>query len=83
MELVLQMNETNSTNSGNSSGKININKAAEIELTQLPGIGPSKASAIIQHRSEHGNFHVVEDLKQVTGIGDKTFEQLKDLIDVK
>ena len=83
MELFLQMTEINSTSSGNSSGKININKAAESELTQLPGIGPSKASAIIQHRSEHGNFHVVEDLKQVTGIGDKTFEQLKDLIDVK
>ncbi|MBD8032051.1 helix-hairpin-helix domain-containing protein [Solibacillus merdavium] len=83
MELFLQMTEINSTSSGNSSGKININKAAESELTQLPGIGPSKASAIIQHRSEQGNFRTVEDLKQVTGIGDKTFEQLKDLIDVK
>ncbi|WP_318245203.1 helix-hairpin-helix domain-containing protein [Solibacillus faecavium] len=83
MELLLQMTETNSTSSGNSSGKININKATESELTQLPGVGPSKASAIIQHRSEHGNFQKVDDLKQVTGIGDKTFEQLKDLIDVK
>ena len=83
MEQFLQMTETSSTSSGNSSGKININKAAESELTQLPGIGPSKASAIIQHRSEHGNFQTVDDLKQVTGIGDKTFEQFKDLIDVK
>ena len=83
MEQFLQITETSSTSSGNSSGKININKAAESELTQLPGIGPSKASAIIQHRSEQGNFRTVEDLKQVTGIGDKTFEQLKDLIDVK
>lgn len=52
-------------------------------MTQLPGIGPAKAAAIIQHRSEQGNFQIIEDLKNVTGIGDKTFEQLKDLIDVK
>lgn len=83
MELFLQITETNPTSKGNGSGKININKASESELTQLPGIGPSKASAIIQHRSEHGDFRTAEDLKQVTGIGDKTFEQLKDLIDVK
>lgn len=67
----------------NQSGKINLNKANESELTQLPGIGPSKANAIIGHRTEQGNFQTIEDLKKVTGIGEKTFEQLKDLIDVK
>ncbi len=67
----------------NKSGKINLNKANESELTQLPGIGPSKANAIIGHRTEHGNFQTIEDLKKVTGIGEKTFEQLKELIDVK
>lgn len=79
----LQTSPANGSGSGSANGKININKAMEAELTQLPGIGPSKAGAIIQHRSEHGNFQVIDDLKKVTGIGDKTFEQLKDLIDVK
>lgn len=75
---------TTSSNSGvNSAGKININTANDSELTQLPGIGPSKASAIIGHREEHGKFQTIDDLKKVTGIGEKTFEQLKDQIDVK
>lgn len=84
LEQLVQISTANSSNnSSNNTGKINLNKATESDLTQLPGIGPSKASAIIQHRTEHGNFKTSEDLKQVTGIGDKTFEQLKDLIDVK
>ncbi|MFS0875464.1 helix-hairpin-helix domain-containing protein [Solibacillus isronensis] len=83
MEQIIQAGPATGSGSGNTTGKININKALEAELTQLPGIGPSKAGAIIQHRSEHGNFQVIDDLKKVTGIGDKTFEQLKDLIDVK
>lgn len=83
LEQLVQISSANAPNSSNSTGKINLNKATESDLTQLPGIGPSKANAIIQHRTEHGNFKTSEDLKQVTGIGDKTFEQLKDLIDVK
>lgn len=69
--------------STNSSGKVNINQATESELTTLPGIGPAKATAIIQHRTEVGKFQTIEDLKKVSGIGAKTFEQLKELIDVK
>lgn len=65
------------------SGKININVADETQLTTLPGIGPAKAKAIIAHREEQGKFQSIEGLKDVTGIGDKTFEQLKDLIDIK
>mgnify|MGYP003531862334 FL=1 len=65
------------------SGKININVADETQLTTLPGIGPAKAKAIIAHREENGKFQSIEGLKDVTGIGDKTFEQLKDLIDIK
>lgn len=83
MEQIIQASPANGSSSGSTTVKININKAMEAELTQLPGIGPSKAGAIIQHRSEHGNFQAIDDLKKVTGIGDKTFEQLKDLIDVK
>ena len=48
----------------------------------LPGIGPSKAKAIIQYREEHGTFKKIEDLKSVSGIGEKTFEKLKDLITI-
>lgn len=83
MEQIIQAGPATGSGSGSATGKININKAMEAELTHLPGIGPSKAGAIIQHRSEHGDFQVIDDLKKVTGIGDKTFEQLKDLIDVK
>lgn len=83
--LIAGISTSSSTGGGgvNKSGKINLNKASETELTQLPGVGPSKANAITQHRTEHGNFQTIEDLKKVTGIGEKTFEQLKDLIDVK
>lgn len=82
----IQMPQTSSNSTSasvNSSGKVNINQATESELTTLPGIGPSKAAAIIQHRTEVGTFQTVEDLKSVSGIGEKTFEQLKELIDVK
>ncbi|SOC36354.1 helix-hairpin-helix domain-containing protein [Ureibacillus acetophenoni] len=66
-----------------SSNLVNINMANESELSTLPGIGPSKAQAIIAYRQEQGNFQTVEDLKNVTGIGDKTFEKLKEFITVK
>lgn len=68
--------------SQSSNGTININAADEAELIALPGIGPSKAAAIIAHREEHGPFTAIEGLKDVTGIGDKTFESLKDMISV-
>lgn len=61
---------------------VNINTADESQLTTLPGIGPAKAKAIIQYREEHGKFKHIEELKNVSGIGDKTFEKLKDLITI-
>lgn len=64
-------------------GKINLNKADETELETLPGIGPAKASAILDYRKQNGMFQSVEDLKKISGIGDKTFEKLKDLISVQ
>ncbi len=63
-------------------GKININKADEAALSTLSGIGPSKAQSIIAYRQENGRFQSIEDLKKITGIGDKTFEKLKDSITV-
>ncbi len=71
------------SNNESSSGKVNINSADEAVLTTLPGIGPSKAQAIIEYRENSGSFKTIEDLKNVSGIGDKTFEKLRDFIDVK
>ncbi|MBU8770368.1 helix-hairpin-helix domain-containing protein [Cytobacillus oceanisediminis] len=65
------------------NGKINLNQANESELQTLPGIGPSKAAAIIEHRETNGPFKDVADLKLISGIGEKTFEKLKEHISVK
>lgn len=73
-----------STSSGSASdGKVNLNTADEAALTTLSGIGPSKAQSILAFREENGGFQTIEDLKKVTGIGDKTYEKLKDAISVK
>ncbi|KMY50869.1 helix-hairpin-helix domain-containing protein [Peribacillus loiseleuriae] len=68
---------------GSSDGKINLNTATQAELETLTGIGPSKALSIIDYREKTGKFQSVEDLKKISGIGDKTFEKLKDSIKVK
>ncbi|RBP94070.1 competence protein ComEA [Cytobacillus firmus] len=65
------------------NGKINLNQANESELQMLPGIGPSKAAAIIEHRETNGSFKDIADLKLISGIGEKTFEKLKEHISVK
>ena len=62
--------------------KVNINTATEAELDALPGIGEAKAKAIVEYRNENGNFKSISDIKKVKGIGDKIFEELKDLITV-
>ena len=62
--------------------KININSASEEELQNITGIGPSKASAIIQYREEQGPFSSVEDLMNISGIGEKTFEKMKDQVTI-
>lgn len=59
---------------------IDINTATESELDKLPGIGPTKAKAIIEDRKKNGPFRSTEDLKRVKGIGDKTFDELKSQI---
>lgn len=63
--------------------KININTATQIELEELPGIGTSTAYRIIQYRQENGKFSSIEDIKNVSGIGEAKFNQIKDLICVK
>jgi len=62
--------------------KININTANEAELTQLKGVGPKTAASIIKYRKEISPFKTLEDLMNVKGIGEKTFEKIKDRITV-
>ncbi|MCJ7841812.1 helix-hairpin-helix domain-containing protein [Lederbergia sp. NSJ-179] len=63
--------------------KVNINKADTNELETLPGIGPSKAAAIIEYREENGPFKTIEELMNISGIGEKTFEKLKEQIKIQ
>lgn len=60
--------------------KVNINIATQTEIETLPGIGPSTALKIINYRNEHGKFKNIEDIKNVSGIGDSKFENIKEYI---
>ena len=62
--------------------KININTANAKELTALPGIGDVIAGNIVAYREKNGNFNQISDIKNVTRIGDRTFEQIEDMITV-
>ena len=65
-----------------SSHRLNINQATQEELDQLPGIGPELAKRIVDYKHKHGPFATIRDLKNVEGIGEKRFEQIKSLITV-
>lgn len=65
------------------SSKININTATQTQLETLSGIGPSTAAKIIAYREENGKFTKIEDIKNVSGIGESKFEKIKDDIVVK
>lgn len=64
------------------SGMVNINSASASELDSLPGIGPAYAQRIIEYRSANGGFKSIEEIKNIKGIGDKTFEKFKDQITI-
>ncbi len=61
-----------------STEKVNLNTATAEQLQTLPGIGPSLAKTIIEHRTKNGKFNKVEELLNVKGIGEKKFQQIKD-----
>ena len=65
---------------GASSGKVNINTASAAELLTLPGIGESKAQAILSDRDAHGAFAAVEDIMKVPGIKQGIFEQIQEYL---
>lgn len=74
--------KTSSNKSSNKiEGKININTADINELTKLNGIGESKAKKIIKYR-ENNKFNNIEDIKNVSGIGDSLYEKIKNNIEI-
>lgn len=75
-----QVPVTDTAAAASSNGKVNINTADSAGLQTLNGVGPSTAQKIIDYRTSSGRFKTIEDLKNVSGIGDKTFEKLKDYI---
>ena len=66
--------------SENKTLKININKATQSELEELSGVGPSLASKIIEYRNNKGKFSSIEDIKNVSGIGENKYEAINDYI---
>ncbi len=71
-----------SSGSASSSELININTADSTTLQQISGVGPVTAEKIIEYRTQNGAFKSAEDIKNVSGIGDKTYEKMKDHITV-
>lgn len=72
----------NSNSETENNNKININIASKETLTSLSGIGDAKAQKIIDYRNENGLFKSIEDLKNVSGISEKLFEQIKEFITI-
>ena len=62
---------------------ININKATETEFQSLPGIGAALATKIVEYREQNGKFSKIEDIKNVSGIGDSKYDKIKDLISIR
>lgn len=67
---------------GPSQGKVDLNRATAEELQELSGIGAVKAAAIIAYREEQGGFSSIEEIQEVDGISQKTFEKIKEQITV-
>jgi competence protein ComEA len=62
---------------------LDLNSATASELDGLPGIGPSRAAAILQYREQHGRFATVDELKQVRGFGQAAISRLQALLTVR
>ena len=88
----MQTPQYDASTEGGSSGKavretengsvVNINLASMNELQLLPGVGPSTAQKIVDYRQQNGKFQRIEDIMNISGIGEKTFENLKDFIEI-
>ena len=82
-EYITEGNRNNIGNNNSKEGeKVNINEAMQTELEELPGIGPSLASRIIEYREQNGDFKKIEELQNVKGIGDAKYNDIKDKVTV-
>lgn len=59
---------------------VSLSNASQAQLEELDGIGPALAQRIIQYREQHGGFHSIDELQEVSGIGDKRFQALKGFV---
>ncbi len=82
-DVSIDMIEYSGTSGSAINKKININTASEAELSTLPGIGPALSKRIIDHRDSMGLFKSAEDIRDVSGIGEKRYDDIKDLITIK
>ncbi len=65
---------------GLAGGKVNLNLADQAALETLPGIGPALSQRILAYRNSHGSFQSIEELRNVSGIGERKFAEIKDLV---
>lgn len=75
--------ENDTVDDSNDNNLININTANVQELDSLPGVGEATANKIVKYREEKGKFNSIEEIKNVNGIGDKKYEELKALISIE
>lgn len=75
--VVEEEKENNIATQGNSKGKINLNKADLSSLQTISGVGAKRAQDILDYRDSQGGFKTIDDLKNVSGIGEKTLEKLR------
>ena len=73
----------NSNGKNSTQNKVNLNTATESDLLNIPGIGPTKVKEILEYKQKNGQFNSVDNLKDIKGIGGKTFEKIKDYFTVK
>ncbi|WP_243712952.1 helix-hairpin-helix domain-containing protein [Macrococcus carouselicus] len=81
-EKYMMYSQTAGGNSSSDSKIININTATESELQEIPGIGPKKAADILLYREQHNGFKSKEEMKEIKGIGDKTYVTLEPFIEL-
>lgn len=79
---VVTFENSGTKNDNTGSSIVNINTATVEELMTLSGIGEAKAKSIIEYRNSIGSFTSIEDIKNVTGIGDSIFDKIKDYITI-
>ena len=81
-ELSYEDNNNQTEEKQEDDGLININKANKEEMTKIPGIGEAKADKIIAYRNENGLFKSIEDIKNVSGIGQSIYDKIKNYITI-